>query len=296
MYTKKKDREQDKPNKRQSVKDIYPISVHKQQCIGPCYYSDSRIIHPLTLEEIKGVEHNFCPTNTFVFTDPKTKKNQLSIIDKCIVPTARETRMDDILRDFVIVPQLYFSSDYFVKVYYKIYSLEEFLTWLDSHKTDPFKTKERVFNNCMVVYGDQLNIIDHRIVYFINELMLKNLPRLYRHLNKFFSIKDDTVTLIDLNKYNAIIHNEENKEKDEGDQQDITDDLTFNEKQHTKIALIREYIKEKFLGSDNVQQFMSKIIRYYKEDITDRHISDILVKHMIDYIIKRIKLTLEQEK
>lgn len=277
---------------KKTMKDNYPTSVNAQQCIGPCYYSNTRIIHPLTLDEIRGVDHNFCPVNTFVFTDPNTKKSTLSIIDKCVVPTARETQMDEILRDNVIAPQFHFSSDYFVKVYYKITSLDELLNWLDRHKTDPFKTKERVFNNSMVVYGDQLNIVDHRMIQFINDLMIENLPKLYRHLRRYIVVKDDKVKIVDpditdSDKSENISRYETDhgtKESASGSETDLAKD----------VPIIRAYIKEKFLGSDNMHQFMSKIIRYYKEDITDRYVADILVNHMIEYIIKRIKVTLEQ--
>lgn len=274
---------------KKTMKDNYPISVNGQQCIGPCYHSNTRIIHPLTLDEIRGVDRNFCPVNTFVFTDPNTKKSTLSIIDKCMVPTARETQMDEILRDNVIAPQFHFSSDYFVKVYYKITNLEDLLNWLDGHRTDPFKTKERVFNNSMAVYGDQLNIVDHRLIHFINDLMMENLPKLYRHLKKYIVLNDDRVVIA--NPDSKL----DNKPIDSSEHNVQYDDSDINTQEYkSDIPIIRAYIKEKFLGSDNIHQFMSKIIRYYKEDITDRYISHILVNHMIEYITKRIKLTLDQ--
>lgn len=277
---KKRGHQNDKDLK--AAKNTYPISVHNQQCVGPCYHSNTKIIHPLTLDEIKNVNHNFCPVGTFVFTDPETKKTILANVDRCMIPTARETQIDDILRDNVISPQFYFSSDYFVKVYYKINTLEDLLNWLDHHKNDPFKTKERLFNNSMVVYGNQLNIIDHRMIQFINELMLENMSKLYRSLAPFFLIKGNDITLIDNN--DAVPSSTNASHND--------DDEKKNSTVHNNIALIRSYIKDKFLGSDNIHQFMSKIIRYYKEDLTDKYISELLVNYMIEYIIKRIKLTL----
>lgn len=265
-------------------KDAYPISANNQQCIGPCYYSNTRIIHPITLNEIDGVKHNFCPVNTFVYTDPITKKNTLWSIDQCHRPTARETTMDEILRENVIAPQFQFSSDYFVKVYYKINNLEDLLRWLDMHTIDPYKTRERVFNNGMVAYGDQINIIDHRIVYFVNDVMINNLHKLYKGLKSYISINGDIVTLMDpINQPNidyTQTHNGDNNNRDDTDKRSI---------------IIKNYIKDKFLGIDNIQQFMSKFIRYYKEEITSKYLSNVLINHMIDYITKRINLTLEQQ-
>jgi len=250
-----------------SPPEAYPISVNNQHCVGPCYYSNTRIIHPVTLDEIKDINHNFCPVNAFVYVDPVTKKSTMSTIDRCFVPTANKTSMDDMLRENVIAPQFLFSSDYFVKIYYKINNLEDLLRWLDNNKEDPFKTRERVFDNGMVVYGDQITIIDHRIVDFVNDIMINNLPKLYRHLSPYITVQGDEVVLVDPGKHPKEEH----------------------------ISIIRNYIKDRFLGSDNIQQFMSKFIRYYKEEITNKHISDILVNHMIDYITKRIQMTLENK-
>lgn len=292
-----------KSNKKSTIttKDIYPTSVNNQQCIGPCYYSNTRIIHPITLNEIDGVKHNFCPVNTFVYTDPITKKNTLSSIDQCYIPTTREITMDEFLRENVISPRFHFSSDYFVKVYYKINNLEELLKWLDTHTNDPYKTRERVFNNGMVAYGDQINIIDHRIVYFVNDIMINKLHKLYKELNPYITIKGDIITLIDPVIQSEINytkshdkHNDRHIEK-QIEKQNINQNEIDTDDTHKKSIIIKNYIKDKFLGIDNIQQFMSKFIRYYKEEITSKHLSNVLTNHMIDYIIKRIKLTLEQQ-
>jgi hypothetical protein len=253
----------------------YPISKNKQQCIGPCYAANTKIIHPLTLEEIDAVDHNFCPVNTFVLTNPDTKKNELYNVDICMVPTEREMNIDSMIKENVVLPQFVFSSEYFVKIYYKISNLDDLLNWLDTNRLDPYRTKERVFNNSMTVYGDQLNILDNRIIQYINDVMIENLPKLYRHLKYYIVIENGIIVL-------------------KNPESDVFNNISSNDPDNNNISLIRSYIKEKFLGSDNINQFMSKIIRYYKEDISNRNAIDNLVNHMIDYIIKRIKLTLEQ--
>lgn len=257
-------------NKPKNNRENYPISVNKQQCIGPCYYSGTRIIHPHTLDIIRNVDHHFCPVNAFAYKDPITKEITLETTDKCIVPTARETLMDEILSESIIVPQFKFSSDYFVKVYYNILNIEDLLKWIDIHKNDPLKTKERVFNNGMAVYGDQLTIIDHRLVFFINDIMIAYLPKIYKQLKNYIIVTNNKVTLTD--------HGEN------------------SDKNADTISLVRAYIKDKFLGIDNINQFMSKFLRYYKAEITDRFLSHSLVNHMIDYCAKRIKMTLDDIK
>ena len=265
-----------KDNNNKNKKEYnYPISKNKQQCIGPCYAANTRIIHPLTLEEIDQVDHNFCPVNTFVLTNPNTKKNELFNVDICMVPTEREMKMDNMIKENLVLPQFIFSSEYFVKIYYKLSNLDDLLNWLDTNRSDPYRTKERVFNNSMIVYGDQLNILDNRIIQYINDVMIENLPKLYRHLKYYIVVENDIIQLKDPDNVND------------------TNNINSNEPDNN-ISLIRSYIKEKFLGSDNINQFMSKIIRYYKEDISNHNAIDNLVNHMIDYIIKRIKMTLEQ--
>lgn len=258
---------------REDIKELYPTSVHNQQCIGPCYHSNTKIIHPLTLDEIIEVNHPFCPVHPFSYADPETGKERLVNFDKCFVPTAKDIEMDYILKDNVITPQFSFSSKYFVKVYYKIASLEDMLKWLDKNKQSPYKTKERVFNNGMVAYGKDMMIIDHRIVFFVRDIMITNLPKLYRHLKIYFSVSKNS---IDLANPGSELYTE------------ISEDSKT-------IKMVRQYIKEKFLGDDSIHQFMSKFVRYYKDELIDRHISDTLVQHMIDYITKRIQLTFEQE-
>lgn len=307
MYVKNKEKEF---NEKALLKDAYPISVNNQQCVGPCYYSNTKIIHPLTLDEIKQVEHNFCPVNTFVYTNPITKKSMLFSIDKCLFPTARETKMDDILRENVIVPQFHFSSDYFIKMYYRINNLEDLLDWLNTHTTDPYKTRERVFDNGMIVYGDQITILDHRMVYFVNDVMVHYLPKIYRRLKEYIVVKNDKIELTNANAsdfYNFSSNrndenNDENNDQNENNDQIENDVQNENDEQkqnklNTKriIGLVRSYIRDKFLGIDNMQQFMSKFIRYHKEELTSQNLSNVLVNHMINHTIERIKRTLEQE-
>ena len=261
-------------NKTNIKKEQYPKSTNGLQCVGPCYYSKTKIIHPLTLEELAGIPHNFCPVNTFVYTS-KTGQNMFSNFDRCFVPTANDNDIqnDELFRESVMAPQFIFSSEFFVKIYYKINSIDELLKWLNDNKDDPYRTKERVFNNSMVAYGKDLNIADLRLVNFINEVMIANLAKIYRHLKKYLIIEKDTVRLI-------------NPKERNGDDTELLE----------VVQVYRNYIKDKFLGTDNVHQFMSKFLRYYKDELSNRYISDVLVNHFIDYITKRIQLTLEQNK
>ena len=257
------------------IKKKYPISKEGKQCISPCYFKNTKIIHPTTLDEIKSTNLDFCAVNPYIAYDPKLEHNSIIIADPCSMPTTKEIEINEIMRENMLAPQFPFSSEYFVKIYYKIYDLNDFLKWLDENKNIPYVTKERVFNNSIVVYGDDLNIVDHRLVYFINEMMIKYLPKIYRSIKHYFTIENDRVKLTQ--RVASLTHTNKNEHK-------------YNKEQ---ISAIRNHIKNLFFGSDNIHKFMSKIIRYYKEDIINRHSSEILVRHMIDYIIKKIHVTLE---
>jgi hypothetical protein len=244
----------------------YPISVNGHQCIGPCYQKGTKIIHPLTLEQIVVDEYNYCPTNTYVNIGSDGSRTTLEN-DMCHIPTSKTLQIDD----NIVVPEITFSSEYFIKVYYKIDNIEGLLNWLDKNTHNPYKTKERVFDNAMCVYGNDLVIIDQRIVTYIDKAMYENLPKIYNSLKKYFVIRKDVIELQEPSNSN---------------------DNTI--KDIREVSAIRNYIKDNFLGSSNIHQFMSKFIRYYKEDLTKKHLTSVLVGHMIDYINKKILVTLEQ--
>lgn len=244
----------------------YPISVNKQQCIGPCYSSGVNFVHPLTLEETVR-NHNTCPVNTFLHTDKKTGKTYIESFDDCYIPTSTQATEEGL--ENIVTPEYNFSSEIFIKLFYKINNIQEFLTWLNDNKDELYTTRKRVFNHCMVTFGDDLTIIDQHLVSFVDLIMFKNISKINNRIKKYIVIDGDNVLLSD----------------------------TFNDKQFNKndINMINQYIKDTFLGRDNIHVFLVKFIKYFKDRLTDRFLSKILVKHMIDNIIKKIKLTIEQK-
>jgi hypothetical protein len=246
----------------------FPKSVHGQQCIGPCYFAGSKIYHPITMDEII-FKDNSCPVNNFVYVDKNGQKKVFDH-DQCYIPTAKETYIDDFFEMNILTPQAVFNSDYFIKIYYNINSLEDMFDWLSQNKNNPYKTKERVFNQAMNVYGSSINIIDHRLIDFVNDIMIQNIKKIYNHVKKYIIIKNEEVFISSI-------------KNDDSDDSNINDN-----KKNKKIKIA--YIKEKLLGSDNVQKFMSWFTRSYLEQYNDK-ISDVLVEQMIKYIIKKIKQT-----
>lgn len=238
----------------------YPLSVVGRQCIGPCYYANTVASHPISLEEITA-NTNFCPTDKFLYK--KDGKVLIGKIDECEFPTARKSS-EDVDLNFII-PTITFDSEYFIKIYYKLNSLEETINWLDENKIIPFKTRERVFNNSMVVYGNELYILDNRLLNFLNEIMLYNIKTLYKSLQKYIQIENNMVN---------IIYPNENQERTK-----------------EQMKIIMAYIKEKLLGINNIQQFMLKFTRNNKNKMNQQNMSDVLITDMISHIIKKMEAT-----
>jgi hypothetical protein len=257
-------------------KTKYPISVKGYQCIGPCYPTNTHIRHPITLNDLYDDKYNICPTDGYVKFDSKTGKSHIVFSDHCYVPTiAKETDskyIDEKTKEMIVTPKFNFSSDFFIKIYYNIKNLEDLLSWLDKHDKDPYRTKERVFNNGMIVYSEGMNIIDNRLVKFVDQIMVKNLSKIIRHVHMYFVINN--------NKINLTIPNNNDKK------------MNLTKEQ---ISILRSYLKDNFFGLNNIQTFLSKMIRYYKDDFKQKELSKIMVNHMIEYIIKKISVSLDTE-
>jgi hypothetical protein len=246
----------------------YPKSVNGIQCIGPCYVAGSTMIHPITLEEIILPYDNFCPVDTNIITDKKTGEKIIDTFDFCNTPTVTQKNkkiLDKELRIKILAPTFTFNSTYFLKIYYNIGSLEEGIEWLEHNSADPYKTKERVFNQIMLLYSDNMTIADHRIINFIRDIMLHNISIISKELSQYIDIREDKIVLTRPDT-RQIIENGDSKQN-----------------------LIRSYIKTKFLGDSEISKFFSKFIRYGSEYLKKAQLSNILVESMIDYIVKRIE-------
>jgi hypothetical protein len=182
--------------------------------------------------------------------------------DKCHIPTKKYSEYEKMIAQSILSPTIIFSADTFVKVYYDIMSLEDMLKWLDDNRRKPYQTKKRILDNGMVTYGNDLNIIDHRLVNHIDDVMNYNLDKIYDNVKFYFKIKDNKVKISI--KQDSINHSSK------------------------EIHNIKNYIKKHFFGNDNINSFLSKFIRYYKDNLTKDNITDNIVKYMIEYMVKKI--------
>ena len=109
------------------IKKKYPVSKKGHQCVGPCYYPGTGFTHPLYLTYIKHNNKPHCATNAYSVPGEEDK----FISDVCLIPTHNEHSKDD-LSLLILSPLVEFNEDYFLKIYYEIYSLEDAINWINS--------------------------------------------------------------------------------------------------------------------------------------------------------------------
>lgn len=247
----------------------FPKSVSGEQCLGPCYESGSVIAHPMTLQEVS-YNKNFCPTAPHVKIDPVTGQRKLDIIDNCYIPTVSQkdaSNMSEDVQHQLIAPVFRFSANYFLRIYYNIGSFEETVDWLGKNHDAPYRTKERVFNQSMLLYGDSFSIVDHRLVEYTQYVMNYNMPVIFREVMNYIDVQDGQIKLV----------------------------LPNNKTEYKKenVQPIIKYIESKFLGTSDIGKFLSKFLRYNFKDLKSPNFTDLLVSRMIEYIRGRVTATIE---
>ena len=150
----------------------YPKSKHNFQCLGPCYYPGTMIVHPTNVELVSNSMEPFCPVEEWEEVDPVTKKNETVLTDTCLNPTEK-TGTSKELELNILVPYIDFNSEHFLKIYYDIFSFEDSINWIDRNKFVPFGTKTRIINSALKVFGDNIDLFDNRFVDFIIEYIKK---------------------------------------------------------------------------------------------------------------------------
>ena len=241
------------------MNEKYPISKNKFQCRGPCYYPGTSITHPQTLSQITYKEP-FCPIDQQIIDD------EIIYLDKCEPPTNDKMTHFEYIENQMLNPIFEFSPQYFTKIIYKILSLEDFLTWLDENKSLPFRSKERVFNNGVYVFYNDISVIDARLVDFIMEILSENIVIIYRSLEKYIEIKNKNITLAknQINRSNS-------------------------DKKVFKIKM--NYLKKKLLTKENIENFLAKFIKFYKDKMKNINLSNHIVFLVTEYIKKKINST-----
>lgn len=255
-----------------SMEEKYPVSRNNYQCIGPCYPPDSFIIHPVTLnDDVRS--YSMCPIHPTVVTD--STGTRVELYDFCSVPTAKAPTIGTSQQ--AALPTFKFDPVFFLKLYYNIGSLEEGFEWIDANADLPYKTKERVFNQIVVLYGNNLSLADHRLINHVHNIMTHNIALIFRAIVKYVRIDDSDKTNISLRPPLS---------------SDSSVDISAIDK--TTISLVNAYIKSKLIGVSEINSFLNKFFRYGVSNISVEQrdsFTKVVVDSMIDYIIQRIEVS-----
>ena len=145
------------------------ISKNNFKCLDNCHPPNEIFIHPQTKKKITNTTKNYiCSVAQY------TKDDKEYYIDEC-----------------KIQPIFLLTSISFLQSYYKIYSLEDLLLWLDNNKNLYFKTKERIFNISFLWYINELIFIDNRIIEFISEICIFYFDIIYNKIKHLFPTYDN---------------------------------------------------------------------------------------------------------
>ena len=246
-------------------KNKYPISRNNQQCLGPCYYANTKAIHPITLNPITYNE-DFCPTAEWETIDKTTGKKEFHFIDKCYKPTDDETSNRKDIEINMLTPYIDFNTEHFLKIYYNIYSFEDGINWIEKNKFTPIVTRIRILNSILKSYGNKIDIIDNRVTdFFIEVIKSQYIKKILLSLSKYINISNN---IVELGKTDNNIENDNN--------------IKIN------------YIIKTFINSDEIHKFIIKYLRYRKDQWKNiNNYIENMINDLIEYIINKINLTLK---
>jgi hypothetical protein len=179
------------------VRPKYPISKHGKECLGPCYEPGTSIIHPISLDYISHQKHAFCPTEEWLYEDPKTGKQSSVLLDFCSAPTKKADIGQEDIEMNILVPKFNFSCDFFLKMYYKIYSFDEAINWINNKGSTPLFTKMRILECSLKNWGDtdQFVVTDDLINFFMVIIKKRWIKDIYSELSKYIAVKGDKISL-----------------------------------------------------------------------------------------------------
>lgn len=250
----------------------YPKSKKNFQCIGPCYYPNTMVVHPTNLEIVTEPDNPFCPVGEWQSVDNITGKVTSNITDGCYNPTEKTNISSKELELSVLTPYIDFNVEHFLKIYYKIYSFEDSINWIDSNKHVPINTKMRIINSSLKIFGDNIDIFDNRFAdFFIEYIKRKHIGDLYNKLSGYINIdeKNDSVSLSkDVNNFS-------------------------DQKQHKTEKV--NYIIKTFLDKDDIVKFLVRYFKHRKNEWKDIefHLENML-NDFLSYSLNKIIKTLQK--
>jgi len=251
----------------------YPKSTRKFQCLGPCYQPGTKVIHPTYLDIVTDTAKPFCPVKEWEYVDETTGKKRELSTDTCFNPTKNTNLSNSELELNILIPYIDFDCEYFLKIYYNIFSFEDSIDWCDKNQQSPIDTQIRIMKSSLNAFGKHIDIVDHRFIdFFVMMLKKKFMSEIYDALYDYIN-----VNVSKSEKIISITHPSSN---------------TLKKTDHYLERM--NYIIKMFVNEDYLHKF---IMRYFMnrksgwENISNHIVN--MVNDFNDYIINKIRITLK---
>lgn len=240
----------------------YPLTIENNQCIDECYYPNTIIIHPYTLEKISNTSAPFCPIN------PKYDSNVGKIvkIGECKHPTHKIQQLDKKFELGMLNPYIEFQNKTFISLYYNIHNIQDGNIWLKNNKNiQHLYTRKRILNCIFNVYGPVMDIIDDAIVDTLLDIIKqKYIKKMYKQLHKYIGIIDGNIKIVEPN----------------------------TNKLESKNNLVERtnYIMNTFVNSSAIKKYIEKFIKNHAQDLEKMESPvDVLLDEFSKYLFIKIK-------
>lgn len=239
-------------------KKKHPKSKSGFRCLGPCNKPGEWIIHPITLEYVVNKDHPFCPVNEWV-DDNGEKKS----VDQCYNVSNKSAKDMS-----VVVPDVRFSTEQFLKLYYKLFSFEQVIQWAEDNKNLPYKTMKRILDCALDsdVYLDEFDVLDDRTMdVFIRIAKTHWIKDIYNRTSKYINVLNSKISL----KRNKLSPEDNKVER-------------------------MNFLINKFINYNHMSKFITGYLDKHKSrwDDTQSHMSA-MKEEFEQYIVRKIKDTIK---
>lgn len=248
----------------------YPKSKNNFQCLGPCYQPGTMVVHPTQLEMVTDKLQPFCPVDEWTYVDQKTGKSTDIITDVCFNPTENKNISNRELELNILTPYIDFNTEQFLKIYYNIFSFEDSIDWINSHKFSPIDTKIRIINSALKTFGEKVDLFDTRFVdFFIEIIKKKELKNIYKKIHSNIGIDKNSHVYFMNSQYNNLQADDDCVER-------------------------MNYLIKVFLDKDEVTKFLSKYFLFRKSQWVNvkNHLNNMIID-FIEYIKTKINITIQ---
>jgi hypothetical protein len=258
----------------------YPKSKNNFQCLAPCYYPGTMVIHPTQLEFVTEGPLPFCPVDEWKYVDAKSGETRSKSTDTCYNPTEKDTTSTSQLDLNILTPYIDFNSEQFLKIYYKIFSFDDAIDWIDNNKHVPIGTKIRIINCALKAFKSSIELFDMRFCdFFIDFIKSQHMKSLYLKICNNVGIDEKTNEIFLIDKQNNTLG------------------------VHDKSIERTNYIIKTFINKEEITKFLQKYFKQQKkenEPTNEKNLEgedDCLYKMFTDltiYILNKINSTLQK--